>query len=55
MKYPTLLQEYLASARKGGELGRTAGLPYRFRFFLHRQNGTETEQEDQDGGHSIAG
>jgi hypothetical protein len=48
-----LLQEYLASARKGGELGRTAGLPYRFCFFLHRHEGTGMEHEDHDGGQSL--
>lgn len=29
-----LLQEYLAAAKHGGGIGRTAGLPYRFDFFV---------------------
>ncbi|KAK9789568.1 hypothetical protein WJX73_000519 [Symbiochloris irregularis] len=32
-----LLQEYLEQARQGGELGRIAGVPFKFEFYLHQQ------------------
>ncbi|CAL5229048.1 g12297 [Coccomyxa viridis] len=44
-----LLQEYLEFAKKGGELGRTAGVPYKFRFFLYKQDGSEAEPAEQNG------
>ena len=43
------VQEYLESAKKGGELGRTAGLPYNFRFFLYRQDSSDAHPGEQDG------
>ena len=43
------VQEYLESAKKGGELGRTAGLPYNFCFFLYRQDGSDAHSGEQDG------
>ncbi|CAL8469784.1 g9326 [Coccomyxa elongata] len=39
-----LLQEYLDSARKGGEVGRTAGVPFKFLFYLHKE-----QEDDVDG------
>ncbi len=33
-----LLQEYLAAAKTGGGIGRTAGLPYHFTFYLRVQD-----------------
>ena len=32
------MQAYLDSARQGGEVGRTAGVPFNFRFYLHKEN-----------------
>ncbi|KAK9907490.1 hypothetical protein WJX75_004677 [Coccomyxa subellipsoidea] len=32
-----LLQEYLDAAKKGGEVGRTAGVPFKFLFYLHKE------------------
>ena len=43
------MQEYLEFAKKGGELGRTAGVPYTFRFFLYKQDGFDPEPAEQDG------
>ena len=40
-------QEYLSSARKGGQLGRTAGLPYNFEFYLHEDTSDLSESVDQ--------
>ena len=48
------MQEYLESARKGGELGRTAGVPYKFCFFLYREDSLDDGHVDQDGGLSKA-
>lgn len=39
----TCMQEYLDAARKGGELGRTAGVPFKFLFYLHRDQDDEKE------------
>ncbi len=38
-----LVQEYLDAARKGGELGRTAGVPFKFLFYLHRDQADDKE------------
>ena len=43
------VQEYLEFAKKGGELGRTAGVAYNFRFFLYRQDGSDAEPAEQNG------
>ena len=42
-----MVQDYLASGRKGGQMGQTAGLPYRFCFFLHQQDALLNEQEQE--------
>ena len=39
-----MVQDYLASGRKGGQMGQTAGLPYRFCFFLYQQDASPNEQ-----------
>ena len=39
-----MVQDYLASGRKGAQMGQTAGLPYRFCFFLHQQEALPNEQ-----------
>ena len=44
-----MVQDYLASGRKGGQMGQTAGLPYRFCFFLHQQDALPTEQGPKSG------
>ncbi len=49
MRHETSVQEYLEFAKKGGELGRTAGVPYKFRFFLYKQDGSEAEPAEQNG------
>ena len=38
---PAELQEYLDSAQRGGEIGRTAGVPFNFSFYLHRESTAE--------------
>ena len=34
-------------AKKGGQIGRTAGLPYHFEFYLHADTSDLTESVDQ--------
>ncbi len=41
-----LLQEYLAAAKTGGGIGRTAGLPYHFTFYIREQLVEPQEKED---------
>jgi hypothetical protein len=46
------VQEYLDSARKGGELGRSAGVPFRFLFYLRKDDAAspaEASQQDPPG------
>ena len=54
-------QAYLDSAKKGGEVGRTAGVPYNFLFYLHKEyvppqaaeeRGEATIADDADGAHT---
>ena len=40
------MQAYLDSARKGGEVGRTAGVPYNFSFFLHKEDLPSAAKEE---------
>ena len=42
-----LLREYLAAARTGGGIGRTAGLPYHFTFYI-REELAESQEDTQE-------
>ena len=44
-----MVQDYLASGRKGGQMGQTAGLPYKFCFFLYQQDALPAEQGPEAG------
>lgn len=43
-------QEYLDSAKRGGEVGRTAGVPYKFSFYLRDSSAELEELEGGAGG-----
>jgi hypothetical protein len=42
-KLPFCKQEYLDAARKGGELGRTASVPFKFLFYMHKDHADDME------------
>jgi hypothetical protein len=39
-----LLQEYLSAAKTGGGIGRTAGLPYHFVFYIQKEAGEQAAE-----------
>ncbi len=42
-------QEYLDSARRGGEVGRTAGVPFKFLFYLHKEQADSVDEVVESG------
>ena len=42
------MQEYLAAAKTGGGIGRTAGLPYHFKFYI-RSGGSSAGSAEGSG------